>query len=534
MRSFALVGLGILGLVISSPNPSAAQEISATDFSALPFMFEESPDPNAQQFNYYDFIWRSFIALNWPNETLVIDSKSKVPKISSGVRGKPDPDKPLSAISSLDTLTVWETYKAPYEVFPPYERWKTSDTWNDVRPAPPPPEIVPLAPPASETNEDEPAQSARALLGYPFPQYATDAQQPYFFPHFTGPLYDRHGGLVRYEVAVNRAFFRYVRNFQYFNQDIQIQSVKNYLAGGRDKTAFKRPPFGNASETGAGGYLHDLPNYAQTGLVDLKAAWRVLDPKNTAENERYLRRNIVVGTDKEGKPKSQLMGLVALHILRWTPNGYDPIKGIDGAFVASTFEQIDNVTTNVDRNGNVVLPTFNDGQMPTPEEEEYGFKGDIPKIDDKPVNIYRVRAQRIPPVLRALNKRYQSLPPVNTSPLQYYQLIGTQNKHVGPVSFATPDDRETNGHQGPITGVITNANNLVNAALESYTQKNFSCILCHVRARPFGVPHKPGEVPTFPEKAFEDDYFKVLTFLLQSAKPPKKKKTPKEKPKQEE
>ena len=68
--------------------------------------------------------------------------------------------------------------------------------------------------------------------------------------------------------------------------------------------------------------------------------------------------------------------------------------------------------------------------------------------------------------------------------------------------------------------MYTNANNLVNSALESYTQKNFSCILCHARARPYGVLHsKEKPFPTFPQRAFEDDHFKILTFLLNMAKP---------------
>jgi len=517
MRNFILQGLGALTCVAFLPGAAVTQENQRIDYSVLPLVFEESTDPEQQQFNFYNFIWRSFIALNWPNEKLVVDTKVFPPRITSGTRGKPDSARPLSAIAKTDVLSVWETYKAPYEVFPPVGRWATSDNWNDVRPPPPPPEgtSTDQVPADSPQNAD-----SRPLLGYPFLEYATDTQQPYFFPHFTGPLYDRNGGLVRYEVAVNRAFFRYVRTFGYYNNEEQIKAVNNYLKGRRDASAFQRPPFGNPAETGPGGYLHPLPDYAQTGLVDLKAAWRVLDPQNTAENERYVKRNIVVGYKKDGKPDSLLMGLVALHILRWTSNGYDPIKGIDGAFVASTFEQIDNVTANIDRHGNLVKPTFNDGELPTPEENEYGFEGKIPKLGDKPVNIYRAEAQRIPPVLQALNKRYQTQAPVSTSPLRYYQLIGTQNRHVGAVSFKTPESRERNGHQGPITGVNTNANNLVNSALESYTQKNFSCILCHVRARPFGVPHKPGQSPVFPERAFEDDHFKILTFLLQSARGP--------------
>ncbi len=487
-------------------SPSSAEVETETRFFDLPRVFEVSSDPQQQQANFYDFIWRSFIALNWPNVPLEIEGS----RIVSGERGKPDASKPLSVMSGTGVMpqTVWETYKEPFEVFPP--NGARPQPWNTARPVPP--------------NLAKKLSDGRALLAFPIELtgYATDANQPYFFPHLTGPLFDQDGGLVRYEVAVNRSFFAYVRHFGYYNAAEQIRAVERYVAGRRDDSAFQRPPFGNPAEIA--GYLRDLPPYAQVGMVDVKAAWRVLDPKKH-HVDRYLRRRLVVGVEN-GKPKTQLMGLVALHILRWTPNGYDPHKGVDGAFVASTFEQIDNVTSNVTEDGVVVTPTFNDGQLPTPQQLEYGFAGKIPaEVGSEhplpvPVDIYRASAQRLPAAVREINEHYQTIAPVKDSVLRFYQLIGTQNRHPGAISFTTAEDRERNGHQGPITGVYTNANNLVNAALESYTQKNFSCILCHARARPFGIPHAPDTTPGFPPAAFEDDHFKILTFLLQMAKMP--------------
>lgn len=506
-RCRILIMMALAPLSISV-GPASAQADSQTPFFELPLAYEESNDPQQQQYNFYNFIWRSFIALNWPNVPLEIEGS----KIASGERGKPDASQPLSVMSGAGTLpqTVWETYKEPFEVFPP--KGGRPQPWNSVRSVPP--------------NLAKELPDARALLAFPIELtgYATAANQPYFFPHLTGPLYDQDGGLVRYEVAVNRSFFEYVRHFRYFNAAEQIQAVNHYLAGRRDDTAFQRPPFGNPAEIA--GYLRTLPRFAQVGMVDVKAAWRALDPAKH-HVDRYLRRHLVVGVEN-GKPKVQLMGLVALHILRWTPNGYDPLKGVDGAFVASTFEHIDNVTSNVAKDGTVIMPSFNDGQLPTPQQLDYGFEGKIPAEVESgrplptpdPVDIYRASAQRLPAAVRRINEHYQTTSPVKDSVLRYYQLIGTQNRHQGAIDFTTAEDRERNGHQGPITGVYTNANNLVNSALESYTQKNFSCILCHVRARPFGMPHAPGAVPTFPPAAFEDDHFKILTFLLQMAKMP--------------
>ena len=182
---------------------------------------------------------------------------------------------------------------------------------------------------------------------------------------------------------------------------------------------------------------------------------------------------------------------------------------------------------NFDAAGVFIDPTFNDGHMATPEENTYGFSGEMPTPENKiRASIYRAEAQALPKAVDAVNKKYQNMFPVNTSALQFYKLIGTQNMHQGKVSFENAADRETNGPQGPKTGVISNANNLVNSALESYTPKNFTCILCHIKARPLGVIPSKTQLAGVPDKAFQDDHFKILSFLLQGAKEPEPKNGP--------
>jgi hypothetical protein len=501
----------------------------------LPKTWKNAVDPQDQQVAYYDFIWRSFIALNWPNVELKPDA-SEPWKIGAGMRGKPDP---AATPQDLPTrLTVWETYKEPGEVFPNPNVWDMPQfsEWNTVRPSP------------SESQKYVGVPARRILDFETITEYTSGTTQPYFFPYRTGPLFDQHGGLVRYEVAINRSFFEYVRYFEYYNAQKQADAVWTYIRETEKrgtKDAFQRPPFGNPKELSS--YLKGLPEYDQVGLVDVKAAWRVLDPKRDADIlHRYLVRELHHADGSE----PQLMGLVALHVLRWSPNGYDPTKGVEGGFVASTFEQVDNVTSNITRNRDgelqTIPATFNDGTAPAPEEAEYGFAGEIPEVKcidceeeavppTKPINIYRASAQAIPPAVQKINQHYQSSDTLQGSPLQFYQLIGTQNHHPGPMAFGTAAERETNGPQGPTTGVYSNANNLVNSALESYTQKNFTCLRCHIQARPKtnklttmcnicgGVcteEHEKKGIDSFAMRAFEDDHFKILTFLLQIAKFP--------------
>ena len=492
-----------LVLLIGLSMPTRAQTAEEPPRYRLPLKYEESVNPDEQQYKIYEFMWRSFVALNWPNVPIEITIKNGRRVIDSGYRGQPDSSKKINYTppgSDILPLRVWETYKEPYEIFLEPDQWADYPKWNTPRQPPP-------DGPTSDTG-------ARRLLRYPvgLTEYTTDVNQPYFFPSVTGPLIDQNGHYVRYEVAVNQAFFTYVRTFYYYNAVTQIFAVDNWIKGFGN--AFRRPPFGNPAELGPNGYLQDLPPWARQGMVDVKAAWKVLD-EDRDDRTRYLNRRIV-----DAKGTTRLMGLVALHILRYTPNDYDEAKKIDGKFVAATFEQVDNVS--VEPNSGL-KPSFNNGSAPDSEECAFGFNGEIPPPPPPegeippPVDIYRVAS--LPVMVQKINKVFQE--DLFESVFRYYQLIGTQNKYLGTEEFKStecptrhPLKRTVGGHEGPVTGIYTNTNNLINAALESYSQTNFSCILCHVRARPIGVP----------DKAFEIDHFKILTFLLQSAKCPSGKK----------
>lgn len=484
----------VAGLATLSAGASAAEKLPGKPW-LLPAMFEEDGNPIKQQYNYFDFMWRSFIAINWPNvpiTTKTIDGKHV---ITEGFRGEPDPDQHITEQKGTGplALTVWETYREPSEIFLPPEVWPNYPDWNTPRPVP-----------QTVYRADTQATNARPLKRQPegLTAYATDISQPFFFPDPTGPLIDQNGNYVRYEVAVNQAFFTYVRHFRYFNAERQITDVMRSVVSPDDPKGFQRPPFGFASEFAPDGYLSDLPSFARQGLVDVKAAWRVLDPAKGDRPERYLHREIFI--DNTGT--MQLMGLVGLHILRYTPNG-------KGAFVAATFEQVDN-TAILPHHRDVpgLKPSFNSGARANAEQARLGFAGPIPtntpQVNPKPVDIYRVTKLPLGDFsVSAANASYQAL--LGDSVFSFYRLIGTQNKRPGDnIGDANPN---LNGHEGPITGVYTNTSNLINTALESYSQQNFSCILCHVRARPQGVP----------DGALQVDHFKILTFLLNSAQHPK-------------
>ena len=430
-------------------------------------------------------MWRSFVALNWPAVPIVIEGD----QIIEGYRGEPLAEKGAifeqKGRGQLPYYSVWETYKQPREVFPQDSLWDPFPSWNTPPPRP---------------GQDFPKTFGDFFSG--FLEYATDLNQPDFFPNPTGPLLDQDSNYVRYEVTINEAFYTYITHFKYYDAGHQIKSVAESLADPSDLTnGFQRPPHGTKEELTTG-YLRDLPPFAQQGMVDVKAAWRVLDTTKGHHPERYLHHNIVINEAGDEK----MLGLVALHILRYTPDGQ----------VACTFEQVDNVSVGRDAPAGLT-PSFNDGSAPNSVQRRLGFEGDFPaaipkgapippKSERSPVSVYRTFP--LSDQLNTINQQYQDL--LAGSVFQYYELIGTQNKHTGvppKVSFQDSTAKALNGPEGPLTGVYTNTGNLVNTALESYTQKNHSCIQCHVQARPKGVPTQAKEV----------DHFKILTFLLNNA-----------------
>jgi hypothetical protein len=83
---------------------AAASAFAETNAPAvLPDRLEDVP-PSATPADFYDFSWRSFIALNWPGKKGAVN------------RGLPDRTKPFS---DTDTPRVWMTWKSRFEIFQP-------------------------------------------------------------------------------------------------------------------------------------------------------------------------------------------------------------------------------------------------------------------------------------------------------------------------------------------------------------------------------------------------------------------------------
>jgi len=405
------------------------------------------------QNDYYDFDWQSFIALNWP-------------ALQGGQRGQPDPNGTIGGGSPV----VWETYKQNTEVF--LVNGTQPGGWNDSLPFP---------------CTTHPGVKAMGKVASPVSRTTLNEvnQAGLNFGQFLGPLVDQNGNFVLYEIRLDQSEFTYVYNLQYYNATNQINAVTG-------KT-FQVPP-----KTGQEVYLQTpLPTWAQTGAVEIKAAWRVLDPvKDKDRMQRYYTRDAYFVSYVNNTPTCQYlgtMGLIGLHILRLTAtNG--------STWTWATFEQVDNTEIDASNPPSPPTPSLNPGPMgsPPPPYNPNGYYGQQPpSVPSGPlpanpqiVNVSRLTA--ISPAIQAANAKYRPLLP---APFSYYQLVAAVNPN--------PPNTPSPGCTVPFSGgVVPNVCVAANTTMETYEQ-SISCLSCHAKGTPQGTQPNPS--------------FQIFTFLLQEA-----------------
>jgi len=493
-------------LLVAAAHPAGAQTLPPESW-LMPFDIGQRHRPAGdippvvtQQDQVYDFIWQSFIALNWP-------------QLPSGSRGEPDTQATLAPWNDDPTSpgpVVWETYRRPNEVFTRPAEWPIQ--WND--------------PPQQQCG----AGSADIVIASST-QYGTHSDvlnQPFDQANYpTGPVADQNGNYLRYEVGLSQAFFSYISHFRYYRQPKQRGAVKRFERFveryGSAPAPSNNPstPYFQEIPNGTEGYLttaFDLPEYAHTGIVEWKSAWKRLEGSD--DPQRFYRRSAYFVNPNGLCEGPHLVGLVGLHIHRRTQFGH----------VGATFEQVDNVRLQPEYSSQQVpgatpLPphaSLNPGGEISPilpngyevcdsqgQNCQGGVGGGIPApipsgallpLDPAITNV--VRQVEIPVPVQASNAKWRLL--LEGSVFFYYQLIGTQNPNVeAPNPTLGP---------GVLGAQASNTNNLINTALESYTQQGYSCAGCHQNAAPLGVslPFPPIEQRFRP--------LHTISFVLQNAK----------------
>lgn len=310
-----------------------------------------------------------------------------------------------------------------------------------------------------------------------------------------GVLIDKNSNLVHYEVYMNKPMFQYVMEKKFFNAMNQA------------------------------GEQIEFPD----GSMELKASWRILDPK-TDDISRYHTAKALIFMPRKDSIKifrdttipqsvkdkintctEQLVGLVGLHIVYKTPSNPN--------FVWMTFEQNDNLETpQTIEEG--ITPSFYDKSKITEKSEMNCRQWDCPKQEMTQVT----RENSIPKWVKKANKKYQKKLRKNkdkkVAVWANYELIGVQ--------WARDKSREGN----PLLA------NLANSTMETFNQTASSCVGCHAFARSsnptvlsdFSWVMSRAQTPEFPalpqtfKKAPKEIGQEVLNYVMY-AKPYKKWKS---------
>jgi hypothetical protein len=257
---------------------------------------DKQPDDQHSQTAFDCFAWESFTAVNWP---------------AGAGRGEPDRSKPFGAAGA----TVWQSYKAPDEVFLP----------KGANPCPAcgdhPTEACLkqcFATPGAAGHNGTPgtleATSKHTL--------AADLQAA---PNAW--LTDRNGTLTRYEIRLNQPNFDAIVSNKWYDAAVQKTWPGPFLF-----------PFADGK-----------PEHGP-GAIEIKASWRALTPEDDASRYFTMAATILDQKvdPKTGRPSStgqyltcktepvclRQVGLVGLHIARKVQPFWQ--------WVWATFEHIDN------------------------------------------------------------------------------------------------------------------------------------------------------------------------------------------------
>lgn len=450
----------------------------------------------------YDFMWESFVAINWP-------------QLNSGNRAQPDRNATLAHWGSgleSEGPVVWQSYRRPNEVFVKPKQWPIR--WNDT------PNLQSLC---TTPGIGQPMTVNSFSTNYS--DFSDGLNQPFIQANYpTGPVTDQNGNYLRYEVGMNQAYFTYVGRYRYYNANKQVRAVARYIdfvekrgkapAPSNKRKAKRFQPLPNGTEA----YLSSLPDYARQGIVEWKAAWKILGGDDVPE--RFYRRAAYFLNPDGSCVGPYIAGLVGLHIHRVTKNG---------GHIGATFEQVDNTSLQPEYSSRRVpgaagLPPHASlnpgGENPPAYPNGYaicgplgigcqsGIGGNLPApikdgaaLPGAPQITNVVRAVPIPAAVEDVNAKWRSR--LKGSVWFYYQMIGAQNRNI---DVPNPD-------LGPgVRGAqVSNTTNLINTTLESYTQRGWSCAQCHQNAFPLGVSQP---LPPFGQAW---DPLHTISFLLQNA-----------------
>lgn len=297
---------------------------------------------------------------------------------------------------------------------------------------------------------------------------------------FSGPLVDQHGNWARYEIRVNHEEFDYIFENELYSQDGQVR--------------FSQRPENNEVS------LPLNEGQKKHGAIEIKLAWKELDEK-LDDASRFYVTELVADLSEPPKPgetkppqRKFKAGLVGMHISMRTESSPE--------WIWATFEQVDNVRVNYNKDGKPIHPNFSNPEKPqpinvlppanaivNPNTGALEIVTDTSTVPNKwvesltttPVQTARVVVPTqgtlnpldatLGKVTAAINEQVQALLKQQGSAFQYYELIDTQwPVHPNAPAFAGGNDSapESITHKTPGDMIPVF---LVNTTMETYFQK---------------------------------------------------------------
>ncbi|AZN36347.1 hypothetical protein [Iodobacter ciconiae] len=297
LSAFIGISTGLLGAVTHAACP---------DWKGVPVLQPVIPcdslGTNQNAFN--NLAWQQFITLNWAADSnLPGQPNTSVPAASFGVAGSTSP-------------VVWESYKESSEVFRPNG-----------------------APPLPWGNKQDIPQAMRALMKSKTLK-ATSAlgvkglhQTSKFGDALVPPLKDIA------EAGTNGAWLTAQPKMNYYVTLFEKrlnQDEYNYINRNQLYIASKQPAFTTTQGLNLPDGSATFSTYGTVGAIEIKAAWIELDDPALWPMFKISKAWVSYPITGGGSttPKQVTVGLVALHIIRKTPNAQQ--------FMWSTFEHIYN------------------------------------------------------------------------------------------------------------------------------------------------------------------------------------------------
>lgn len=291
--AFSLLMSIFFTAVIFTNSGCASESLSQTEtgisnsYAILPLDIDKQEQAVANLFS-----WQSFIAMNWPANTLTCG---------------PDTSKGNSILSGKGPV-VWETYLSDDQVFVKApaqpQLWCTEgnkvSSFSHL-----PKQVLALA---NKTGvyrfiHSTSKSSAHGMSGID--------------QAVGGPLVDQNGRFARYELRMNWDEYNYITTNTLWDTAGQNKFLKHNTVS---------LPAGPTS-------------YGPVGAMELKAAWKVLGKGDDAS--KFYTIKAIVYNDDSGDPSPGenpvTLGLIGLHIARKTATQRN--------WVWSTFEQVDNLST---------------------------------------------------------------------------------------------------------------------------------------------------------------------------------------------